>query len=655
MISSGYCWLRQPSSRVVYRLPLALPGLRHASSAIIPDRPGPPQSQLLRFALTGGAGPAYAAGERQLVNVFLEDWPLNSTPAPLWTPRTVKTKGGPSRSTPTYALANARNLRKVRHFIEKNVISNSGKTHAFLNSSAALAKALKNCERGSSSHAEILAFINGLEERLKLIGSPNLRVVHVMGMRYACAAFSEPALRHHLKQHYLSTGNKYLRLSESVDLVRNLLSTLEALSFQDPKHNTDNLRRLVTGSRGPSLNKILWWTRKDVIPMEVGEYLSLLVRLKIDRLEKQIWERYLKGLTRNTVPSYPEARSAYVYAMSLVDAGKSSKAVDILKQASLAWRTLPGISNFERTRDLLKDDAISSVLGHLVTEGEFVRLLHNQLGEIEQKLGITWLGELHPDESLHIGLSNSRVATGQPVLDMDGDSPGYESAERLVAEIRARGCSKSPAELGKIADLLDEYEGNLIPISIETWPNYDTKLYWAPERSPLELGRASSASDISQDPLLSNLGLARVIACEKQSAFVKLVQTLHLIQLGYLLTEKLSSSADGSDASPQLEHSGYMVAWDRVHGRLLVVYAGTSRGKVDPSTGFSAYTKPAFMRSIMVVHPIQDTWALGPTICIRGYRLELDPCPDLILNKDREAGQTRKGPEAGVQPATVST
>ncbi|KAL4908923.1 hypothetical protein BDW74DRAFT_174150 [Aspergillus multicolor] len=647
MISSGYCWLQQPSSRVFYRLPSALSGLRHTSSATILDRRGPPQSQLLRFALTGEASLTSTGVERQLATVFLEDWPLDSAPAPLWNVKNEGVFSGKSR-----VLETAQTLRRVRTFIEERVVSNTDKNYVFLESSAALAKALETCERGST-YAEILAFINGLEERLRRIGSPSLRVVHVIGMRYACAALSEPAFRHHLTQ-YLSTGNQYLELSESVYLVRCLLSTLQALSFQDSEDKINDFIRLVSGSDGLSLNEVLYWTRKDVVPIKVGDYLSLLVGLKDDRLEKQIWERYLNCLVQNTAAPDPEAQSAYVYAMALVDAGKSSKAADILKQVSLVLVTLPYISKFERARDLLNDEAISSELGELLSRNDHIKLMDIQLREIEQKLGITWLGELRPNESLHVGLSNSDVATTQPILDIDGESPGYESAERLVAELRARGRSKSPAALGEIADLLDEYEGTLIPISIGSWQSPTPRLYWAPERSPLKLGRASTGSEISQDASLSELGLVKVIASEEENAFVKAVRTLHLIQLGYLLTETPPSKAC-SDASPELEQSGHMVAWDRAHSRMLVVYAGTSRGKVDPLTVFPAYNEPAFLKTIVVVNPIHDTWAPGPTICIRGYRLELDPCPDLILNKDKTERQTREEPAAEVHPATVST
>ncbi|KAL6229990.1 hypothetical protein BDW75DRAFT_245250 [Aspergillus navahoensis] len=532
-------------------------------------------------------------------------------------------------------MKQTQSLRMAQHVIEKYVTSSSANIHKIFEPPVEFQEALERSERGSTD-GDILAFINGLVARLKLIdiGNDVAAHVHYMGIRYACSAFSEPSLRHHLES-YLAASGKPLGIYESLALVEGLLSALQTLSFQDPKRDTSSLLRLVTGEAGsddPNLHRILFWARDDVSPIKVGGYLSLLVKAKNDTVRHKLWNEYLQRTVRNQNPILREYQSAYVYAMSLVDAGDSPGAVTALKQVSvLARNDLPGISHFERVRDLLKDDAIKEVLSRIVSEREYAKLLDIQLSDIEQRLGISWLDYLDPDESLHLGISDTRAASDQPLFNMDGDSPGYESPERLVAEIRAHGCTKSSIDLYRIANLLDEYEGSLIPISIESWPTSDAKLYWAPQRSPLELGKAVSGFDGSQNASLSELGLARVIASEEESPYA-LVQTLHLIQLGYLLAEQPISSSEDSDVSPQLGETGYLVAWDRAHGRMLVVFAGTSRGPVDAAASFGDLSGPSAREAILMVHPPNNAWAMGPNIRIFRYRLEQDPSPDLFLD-----------------------
>ncbi|KAL4978677.1 hypothetical protein BDW66DRAFT_129333 [Aspergillus desertorum] len=632
MISYVNCRLHQPLQPVVFRVPSALYGLRRHTTTSIPDRRGPPQSELLRFALTKTGHTSYRGSKRQLADVFLVEWPFGTSPAPLWTSHLAKVDDPRGRNL---TMKQAQNLRMAQHVIEKRVASSSGDIHKIFEPPVEFQAAMERSEHGSTD-GDILAFINGLEARLELIDSGNnvAALVHHMGIRYACSAFSEPSLLHHL-QSYLAIGGKTLGLSESLALVERLLSALQNLSFQDPKRDVSSLLRLVTGEvdpDGPNLHRILFWARDDVSPMKVGLYLSLLVKAKNDTVRHKLWNDYLQRTVRNQYSNLREYQSAYVYAMSLVDAGDSLGAVTALKQVSaLARNDLPGISHFERVRDLLRDDAIKEALSQIVRKQEYAKLLDIQLSDIEQRLGVTWLDDLDPGESLHVGISDTCAASDQPLFNMDGDSPGYESPERLVAEIRAHGCSKSSADLCKIVHLLDDYEGSLIPISIESWPKSNTKLYWAPQRSPLTLGKAVSGSDGFQNISLSEIGLAKVIASKDENPYA-LVQTLHLIQLGYLLEEQPRSSDEGSEASPQLKETGHLVAWDRAHGRMLVVFAGTGRGTVDAAVEFGDLVEPSACGAIARVDPLNNAWAVGPSIRILRYRLEQDPSPDIFLD-----------------------
>jgi hypothetical protein len=214
---------------------------------------------------------------------------------------------------------------------------------------------------------------------------------------------------------------------------------------------------------------------------------------------------------------------------------------------------------------------------------------------------------------------------------MDGDSSGYESPERLVEEIRTLGRSKSEADLAKIADLLDEYEGDLIPVTVCLDKSSDAEFYWAPQRSPVELrARPFSEADGQHNESLSNLGLIKVTTSNDGNPLAS-GGTLHLIQLGYLLQKQSPASDENLDASPKLKELGYLVTWDRVLDRFLVVFTGTGRGQIDPMTDFRNSDAPAGLKAIMGLdcfHHRNQGW----DIRFPQYSLELDSSPGLILD-----------------------
>ncbi|KAL4785281.1 hypothetical protein BJX76DRAFT_347184 [Aspergillus varians] len=491
-----------------------------------------------------------------------------------------------------------------------------------------LQNSLEQCER-HNTYGQILSFINGLGTRLEQLDSRMFGTFHSMGMHYACLAFSESSLKHHLRG-YVAAREKHIGQADSHSLVKALLSSLRTLSFQDPKRGTSKLLRLVTGdpdSHTPSLHGILYWTKSNAKQDGVGDYLSLLVQAKSETTLQETWDIYLQSTVDD--PDFTDFQSGYVYALSLVTAGDSSGALIALRQLSdRAGHNLPGISEFGGLSGLLVDDAITEALGQLVSEEEYARLLNAQISDIEKRLGIRW----DDDKAVHLGISDACDASDQPLLTMDGDSPGYESPERLIAEIQALGCSKSPADLSKLADVLDEYEGNLIPISIPSWSDPDTEFYWTVQRSPVELCSNTSplGFDDPQNVSLSDLGLVKVIPSTDEGPFA-LAHTLHLIQLGYLLPKQSSHSRESSDDPSQLEELGYLVTWDRISGRFLIVFAGAGRGPVNPTAEFHILAAPSGYDAIVEINPLNNMRSLGPNIRIPKYRLEQDPALDLIF------------------------
>lgn len=673
---AGYspCWFLRPP-RQTGGLPSALNGLQPPRCHItrsIHSRNGPTQSESLRFALKKDAHPTDS--RQHLKKVILENWAYGSSPAPLWTtqPRNAESYFENREN----ALSRVRDIRALQSFVEGNVISSSGETTSSPSVQRALREALKNCER-HNSYGEILSFLNGLSTRLDRLESKKDYYIHVLGIHYACLAFSESALKYHLHG-CLAARDQPLDLEHSQYIVQSLLSFFRASSFHDPKRATDKFLSHVIGnseSESPSLCERLYWARADVRPVQVGGYLSFLVYAKVVKARLELWDRYLEHTVGCSEHDHREYQSAYEYAAALVDVDKLPGALRVLKQVSRrAGNDLPGISTFSRLDVLLKKKAIRESLSKFVSEREHTTILGAEINRIEQRLGIRW----DPDRALHTAVSDAGDVTDQPLLSMDATSPGYDSPERLIAEITHLGDSKNPTHLNLIADLLDEYAGHLVPISIPFWSDPDTTFYWAPQRSSVEL--ASLDQDSGRVKKLSDLGLMKVTADKGEGPFA-LAPSLHLVQLGMLYiqhslaeqpefspepilgfpleqppkipemdfwqypTESLEEHErapeepedkpfekheERSDASSDLRETGYLVTWDRAFGRFLIVYIGKGRRAVDPTREFQVLDTDGAPDAIMEVYPLDMAPTnTGPTIGFPSYRVELDPSPDL--------------------------
>ncbi|KAL4873079.1 hypothetical protein BDV12DRAFT_182701 [Aspergillus spectabilis] len=546
-------------------------------------RPGPTDSQLLRFALTKDSHQPHphfseSSTELRLKEIFLDEWPSDLLPTPL---------------------------------------------------------AFEHCEQ-QDTYGDILAFINGLAVKLKGYQSSDRHFVHYLGIYYACLVLSEPALEYHL---WAYSRDETLGMEESQRIVRALLRSLHALSFDDPKRDTSKLLRLVTGEAGsdaPNLHRVLYWSKgwgseaesKVECGTATAEYLSLLVLSKSDTIRQEVFDNFLKTLIYDL--EFLQFPAAYNYARSLIDAGDSSGALTVLKQLSkIAGNTLPDINQSRGLNSFLRVNSICEELSQLAGDDEYAKILSVQLHHIERSLGIEWQRE----KNVHSAVSSpSRVASEQPLLTMDGDSFGYESPERLVEGIRTLGSSKSEADLSKVADLLDEYEGDLIPVTVYLDQPFDAEFYWAPQRSPVELRARSSSTKVDgqHNELLSNLGLVRVTTSNNGDPLAS-GGTLHLIQLGYLLQKQPSASGEGLDASPELKELGYLVTWDRILDRFLVVFTGTGRDRIEPTTDFHNFDAPHSLKAIMGLDCLQHR-KKGWDVRFPQYSLELDPSPNLVLD-----------------------
>ncbi|OOO09803.1 hypothetical protein OAory_01056110 [Aspergillus oryzae] len=465
-------------------------------------------------------------------------------------------------------------------------------------SSLFLAQALKRCQR-SDSYGEILSAINGILMRLEKLRAPVSPSLFVLGMYYSCLAFSASALKRYLEG-YISLRPPRLDLDSCTPLVDALLVSLQLLPFQEPGYDSKH-----------NLHSIMCWADYRDSTHSVGPYLSLLARLQSDRTLQDIWDRMTKRLRPESPHTF---HSAYGCVKALVDVGNHRKAVTYLRQISkCANGNLPSLSDFEGLKGLLAAERVAYAIPQLAGK-EYPSILEAQLEDMEKRLGITW----NRRKSVHTSISNPLyISSNQPILTVDGDSAGYGSNMRLVAEIEALGCSKSMLELGKVANLLDEFEGDYIRIFI---PNEDAAPYdfaWFPQRSPIEL---------PNDSLL--------VGIDRNEAWSP--STLGLLRLGYLVARPKSAQGAFLEAAQSWEETGHIVTWDRAFGRFIVVFVGKSREPLDAEKQLFTPNLSFGLDAVMRVCPGKDlpgqtdsTPPFGHSYSM--YCVDADPGPDLVF------------------------
>ncbi|KAL4947521.1 hypothetical protein BDW69DRAFT_112825 [Aspergillus filifer] len=599
------------------------------SARKVQGRPGPAQSELLRFALAGSDNTedSYPTRQRPHTDLFVEKWPGDSLAVPLWAPRPRDFDS--FRKERGVLMRKAKNLRQLQVFVEKAAISGEGAGYVFP-SWFQWRRALERCERHNNTPSEILAFINGIDTRLRGLGSTSRAILHQAGIRYACLVLSESSLKHHMQGYSAVSRHPVLPHYASILIIKELRGALKRLRFQDPKRDTKALLQLVTGDSDPdtpSLHQLFPWGRDALVDTPVRTYLSLLVELGDNTLRHGIWERFLQRLV-STDRRSGDFHSAYAYATTLLDVGDFPGAQAVLESvSSRAGSNLPGIATYRGLDRLLRVDAMREMVSQLVNEDEHRLLLEAELARIETRLGVEW----SPERELHAGLANADAAADQPILTMDGDSLGYDSPQRFIAEIQALRGRSSAANFRRIADLLDEQDGNLIPISIGSWPDPNAKLYWAPQRSPVELQRNFSLGHHDpQDRSRLDLGLFKLIPSKENSPFAS-EPPFHMMQLGYLVAERPLPDDEDSNISPDLAEPGYILALERSSNSFLAVFTGKSRGAVNPATEVKTGNAPPGCALIMGLDGFGMKYYLTEIFRFSKYRLELDPEQDLGL------------------------
>lgn len=594
----------------------------------------PTPSQILRYALMGTTELSRQEPSKQdlddhLNEVFLGEWRLSAPP--LWSSFRPKA-AGLDRDVFSKGLEDdVQNLHQLHIFIERHLNGQGFRGLWLVEHCGLLAQALERCQRHHSA-AEILVAINALVSRLRRLQTIVPWELHLLGMYYACLSYSAAALERHLRDLRAVKLNPF-GLATSLPLVDALYMSIRSFELQGDYPDTGSMLKQVTGepcvndASEVTLHSFLSWASRG--KAKVGRYFRLLVKLKSLELLQSVWG----DLVRLLEPKAPERRfhDAYSCIMALVVEGDVTRATRYLEEISKrAGNVLPYISGFKDLNVLLANQEVCELLSRLCGGDEYLKILEVYLEHMERRLGIKWL----PERSLHTSISNlSYNATGQPLLTMDGDSTGYESSERLIAEMHALGCSGSLSDLIRLANCLDEHGGEHIPVVQSSAENTPLELAWVPQRCPVDVLNSSevrSGEHTTNSP--SSLGLIRLDP-ENAGFLPADTRSLHLMQLGYLIIKPKASNAEH-----EWRESGHIVALDRSSGQLFAVFVGKGQGPISAGIQSHIPRMPFDLKSIMKIELRSDLGGThqgdnhsSPIFDITECYLDVDPCKDLVI------------------------
>ncbi|KAL4895584.1 hypothetical protein BDV59DRAFT_191537 [Aspergillus ambiguus] len=386
-------------------------------------------------------------------------------------------------------------------------------------------------------------------------------------------------------QRYADSNREKLDPKTGTALANALRYSLHYRKAQSPKHDSTAMRTLITGEHVPeghqhrSLHNLLPWDDPDTTPQFLGQYMSLLVMLNSKSTLDTVWHRALhEPVSGDSMLKY---QAAYQCVETLIKTGKKKKALKLLENASKCGNdTLPGLSKFPGLDSFLQPLDIEAKLMELSGHEEYLNILQSQLEHVERRLGVSW----DPESSSHRSVSDSVLVTEEKPLVTIDDSGTYGNSERLTAEIQALGRLRSWSNLGRIGELLDEYEGSEVPVRLASNRYLNRKFFWVLQRCPVEFPETKMPALAPNSPrswTASTLGLIRV----RPIVYYHPAQEpfLLLMGLGYLVVE--SRSPDGAR---HLKETGHIVAWDRVFGQFLIVQtrdrAGVNRHQMPHSS-----------------------------------------------------------------------
>jgi hypothetical protein len=584
----------------------------------------PTPSQLLRFSLTGHTQQTQTASQSNL------DKLLEARLLP-WTLDGLHRRSHAYRDETTFyaELKNVSNLHEFQLFFERNVIPRHEPRQLLR---LVLKQALVNCQQSHSSR-EILSALNALISRLEKLEIQVPPYFHVEGMRYAAQCFSTPALEHHLKGFRRLTSDT-MKAEDALDIVRTLFFSLRTICFADPAYDSSLMLGLVAGE-GPHARSFSH-KLSDILRFKPGfysPYPRFLREIQATESLKATWKSLAQELT-------PDCRTkilddAYQCVLTYIDAGMTEFVTDCLKDlSSKVGDSRPSVQMLGRLVSALAENELQAPAAVLSGQ-QGVEALDLQLRHIERRLGLEW----QETSSHHSSIDHPLLpATDCPLLSPDGETIGFESVQRLVAEINVLGGSRSRSDLGVIADLLDEHDGSEVPLFTLNRGTESWEFAWFPQRSPIEFsnGLIPSTSDMSMPWSPATLGLLRA-RLDSRGLPVRFERTRHLMQLGSLAKRPAHVSKQSEDWTD----TGYLVAFDRVRSEFVLVFIGKGPGVVDPGLQYSSLEPYPELCSIATLEMPEKPRDFKPRVedivsrhweagARARYHFDLDPGLDII-------------------------
>ncbi|CAI7612889.1 unnamed protein product [Penicillium crustosum] len=596
----------------------------------------PSPSELLRFALTDSTEPIHESNTNEVISehlrgLFVTEWKPNALPLPLWT----SLKGATSRNRELLWDANndIADVSSLGSLIERYVNDRRGAEILQSSNCEPLHHALRCCQR-KNTLAEILSVLRDLFARLKRLQLPIQPVMYTIALYFASFDLSASDIRHCLDGHH-QMGLPALSLNDSLRVVRYCSEALDRKFFEDPYYDSNPILAEITGegeleTQIPNLHDTLFWTQSTRrignrfdSTTKAQEYICLLARLGSDKPK-----------------DHQSCIAAYQVVLALVQNFQSETAAKWLEDISQhCGDNLPFIAKFPHIRFLLDDPIVGEALPDLVRGKDYLKLLVFCLEDMDRRMGVQWSPgsrshfstALDPSETIWEAFDDQRLPK------INNKSVESNNGGQLYAELYVHGCSKSPATLGRIVDLLNDHDGQ--SQKIVTHLDYNAgrlnefhskfaslEFRWVPEHSPIEFSNSQipALHDSSKPMTPSTLGLIRarlIIHGVPQMG----VDNLHLMQVGCM------DMRYGPDEPWQ--PSGYIVVWDRHYGELLGLYVGQNTGVIDSGPAPSDGPLGALMHLTLSANPERTFYPSGTRTRFRNcwgpYYLDIDPSADL--------------------------
>ncbi|KAJ5776032.1 uncharacterized protein N7511_001043 [Penicillium nucicola] len=626
-------WLLQPGMKLRWTRCLYT---RPQASKQVPPSP----SELLRFVLRDSTEPGLNASPidalpSDLREAFNTEWKSNSPPPSLWN----SLKGLPLLPGKEEII----DVRSLRSAIARYANDKYGAEFLQETICSFLSHTLQSHGQGGKS-AELLQVLDDLHARLHRLQLPVNRNLHSLCIGLAMRDLSVPAIRKFLvdyqRKGFPSVDNQREIMLISVSCAQQL----DSKTFDDPSYDHDPMLAVVTGEGDISpqnsvkLRDILQWTPASEESMG---YLYLLIKLGSNEVLRACWAQFVKDISS----SGSGHAQAYRAVLLLVQIGRSETAAQFLEEVSqVSGDNLPHIAQVGAgaLQALIDDPTVGDALPDLVRGKDYLELLEDCLQNIDRRLGIQWNSESQSHFSTAPESSDTiwEAFDEQALPTLDRQCIAADHINQLYAELQVNGCSKSPAVLGGIVDLLHDHDGMSQEIithhgygelySGETRSESEfLELRWTPEYSPVEFSnsRIPALHDSSVPWTPSRLGLVRarlIVDGVPETG----INALHLMQLGCM------DMRYGVDQPWQ--SSGYIVVWDRHHNDLLALYIGNRNGNgvIDCGPAPSDGLFGALVNLKLPTDPIRTNFcSLGtPKLarnCHGPYFLDVDPSPDL--------------------------